>query len=98
MQYQESLLSGTVQSISFVNQHMHLQLCKDQCNWEVECAPPIVAQSSGIGPRPTKAGDRETSTGHRAGEAGTLVFKGETITVNGMTYNVYPKHEKTIML
>jgi hypothetical protein len=35
-------------------------------------------------------------TGHRARDAGVLAFKGETITVNGRTYDVYPQREKTL--
>jgi hypothetical protein len=95
-QDQESRLSGTIQSISFGNPHMHLQLRNDQGTWEVDLSPPIVAQGSGFGPGAAKAGDRVTITGHRAREAGTLAFKGETITVNGKTYDVYPQREKTL--
>jgi hypothetical protein len=84
---EESRLSGTIESISFGNPHMHLQLRNDQGTWEVDLSPPIVA---------AKAGDRAVITGHRARDAGTLAFKGETITVNGKTYDVYPQREKTL--
>ena len=51
-----------------------------------------------VGPAVThiKAGDRVVITGHRAREADTLAFKGETITVNGKTYDVYPQREKSL--
>jgi hypothetical protein len=45
-QEQESRLAGTIQSISFGNPHMHLQLRNDQGTWEVDLSPPIVAQGS----------------------------------------------------
>ena len=93
---QESRLTGTIQSISFGNPHMHVQLRNQQGTWEVDLSPPIVAQGSGFGPGSAKAGDQVTITGHRAREAGTLAFKGETITVNGKTYDVYPQREKTL--
>ena len=95
-QDEESRLSGTIHSISFGNPHMHLQLRNDQGTWEVDLSPPIVAQGSGFGPGAAKAGDRVVITGHRARDAGTLAFKGETITVNGKTYDVYPQREKSL--
>jgi hypothetical protein len=95
-QDEESRLSGTIQSISFGNPHMHLQLRNDQGTWEVDLSPPIVAQGSGFGPGAAKAGDRATLTGHRARDANLRAFKGETITVNGKTYDVYPPREKTL--
>ena len=95
-QDEESRLAGTIQSISFGNPHMHLQLRNAQGLWEVDLSPPIVAQGSGFGPGVAKAGDRATLTGHRARDANLLAFKGETITVNGKTYDVYPQREKTL--
>ena len=95
-QDEESRLSGTIQSITFANPHMHLQLRNEQGTWEVDLSPPVVAQGSGFGPGVAKAGDRVTITGHRARDASLLAFKGETITVNGRTYDVYPQREKTL--
>jgi len=95
-QDEESRLSGTIRSISFGNPHMHLQLSNDQGTWAVDLSPPIVAQGSGFGPGAAKAGDRVVVTGHRAREAGRLAFKGETITVGGKTYDVYPQREKSL--
>lgn len=93
---EESRLAGTIQSISFGNPHMHLQVRNDAGTWEVDLSPPIVAQGSGFGPGAAKAGDRVVITGHRARDAGTLAFKGETITVGGKTYDVYPQREKSL--
>ena len=92
----ESRLSGTIQSISFRNPHMHLQLRTDEGLWEVDLSPPIVAQGSGFGPDAAKTGDMAIVTGHRARDAGLRAFKGETITVRGKTYDVYPQREKTL--
>ena len=92
----ESRLSGTIESISFGNPHMHLQLRNDAGTWEVDLSPPIVAQGSGFGPGVAKSGDRAVITGHRARDASMRAFKGETITVGGRTYDVYPQREKTL--
>ena len=95
-QNEESRLSGTIRSISFGNPHMHLQVRNSAGTWEVDLSPPIVAQGSGFGPGVAKAGDSVIVTGHRARDAGTLAFKGETITVGGKTYDVYPNRDKTL--
>ena len=75
---------------------MHLELRNEQGTWQVDLSPPIMAQRSGFGPKAAKAGDRAVITGHRARDASQLGFKGETITVNGKTYDVYPQREKTL--
>ena len=92
----ESRLSGTIQTISFGNPHMHLQLRSAEGVWEVDLSPPIVARGSGFGPGVAKAGDRVSLTGHRARDRAVRAFKGETITVRGKTYDVYPQREKSL--
>ena len=93
---QETRLSGTIESISFTNPHMHLRLKVGEALWAVDLSPPVVAQGSGFGPGAAKAGDRVVITGHRARDANLRAFKGETITVGGKTYDVYPQREKTL--
>lgn len=93
---EESRLSGQIVSIRFTNPHMHLQLRNDAGLWAVDLSPPIVAQGSGFGPDKAKAGDSATVTGHRARDRSVLGFKGETITVRGKTYDVYPQRAKTL--
>jgi len=93
---EESRLSGTIVSISYGNPHMHLQVRAENGLWEVDLSPPIVAQGSGFQPGVAKAGDRVSLTGHRARDRAVRAFKGETITVNGKTYDVYPQREKTL--
>ena len=95
-QDEESRLSGTIESISFGNPHMHLQLRNDAGIWEVDLSPPIVAQGSGFDRDAAKAGDRAVITGHRARDASLRAFKGETITVGGRTFDVYPQREKSL--
>jgi hypothetical protein len=93
---EESRLSGEIVAISFGNPHMHLQVRTDAGLWEVDLSPPIVARRSGFEPGVAKVGDRVVVTGHRARDRNVRAFKGETITVNGKTYDVYPEREKTL--
>jgi hypothetical protein len=96
-QEQESRLAGTIQSISFGNPHMHLQIRDAEgALWEVDLSPPIVAAPSGFSADHARAGDRVSVTGHRARDATVRGLKGETITVRGRTFDVYPQREKTL--
>jgi hypothetical protein len=96
-QSEESRLSGTIENITFTNPHMHLQLRDaDGELWEVDLSPPIVASRSGFGPDHAAAGDDAVITGHRARDMDLLGFKGETITVRGQTFDVYPQREKSL--
>ncbi|GAA0272642.1 DUF6152 family protein [Alteraurantiacibacter aestuarii] len=101
-QEEESRLEGEIVSISFGNPHMHLQLrtsggvWSDGAIWEVDLSPPIVAQASGFGPEHAAPGDTATLTGHRARDMDVRGFKGETITVRGRTFDVYPQRPKSL--
>jgi hypothetical protein len=95
-QDEESRLSGTIESISFTNPHMHIKLRNGSALWSVDLSPPIVAQGSGFGEGVAKAGDAVVLTGHRARDMGVNAFKAETVTVNGKTYDVYPQRDKTL--
>ena len=93
----ESRLSGEIVSITFTNPHMHLQL-RDASGalWAVDLSPPVVASRSGFGADHARAGDQAIVTGHRARDMRVNGFKGETITVRGRTFDVYPQREKTL--
>jgi hypothetical protein len=93
---EESRLSGTIESISFGNPHMHIKLKASKGTWAVDLSPPIVAERSGFGPGAAKAGDSVVLTGHRARDHDLLAFKAETVTVNGKTYDVYPQRPKSL--
>lgn len=93
---EESRLSGTIESISFGNPHMHIKLKASKGTWAVDLSPPIVAERSGFGPGAAKAGDRVVLTGHRARDHDLLAFKAETVTVGGRTYDVYPQRHKSL--
>jgi len=93
---EESRLSGTIESISFANPHMHIELRNGAALWSVDLSPPIVARQSGFGEGAAKPGDRMVLTGHRARDPGVNGFKAETVTVNGKTYDVYPQRDKSL--
>ena len=96
-QTEESRLAGEIVSISFGNPHMHLQL-RDSAGrlWEVDLSPPSQARGSGFGPERAAAGDAVSLTGHRARDTSVRAFKGETITVRGQTFDVYPRRDKSL--
>lgn len=96
-QTEESRLTGTIVSITFGNPHMRLELRRETgALWEVDLSPPSQAIRSGFGPDAAKAGDSVVITGHRARDMSVNRFKGEVITVNGTTYDVYPGRQKTL--
>ena len=96
-QDEESRLTGEIVAITFTNPHMHLQLRQQGgALWEVDLSPPVVAAASGFGSDHAAAGDQATITGHRARDMDVNAFKGETITVRGRTFDVYPQREKTL--
>ncbi len=92
----ESRLAGTIESIFLGNPHAHLQVAAEGGSWEVDLAPPAATQRAGIKEGFAKAGDRAAFTGHRSRDPEERVFKAETVTVNGQTYDVYPSREKSL--
>ncbi|MER0237145.1 DUF6152 family protein [Fulvimarina sp. MAC8] len=93
---EESRLSGTIQEISLGNPHAHLQIENEEGIWEVDLAPPYATESAGFVEGVANVGDAATFTGHRSRDESERAFKAETITVNGKTYDVYPRREKTL--
>jgi len=92
----ESRLTGRIEAIHFGNPHMRLQVRASDGLWEVDLSPPVVARRSGFGPDAAKVGDQVSLTGHRARDRATRAFKGETVTVRGKTFDVYPDRAKTL--
>lgn len=92
----ETRISGTIEAISFGNPHMTVRLRAGAETWQVDLSPPIVGRRSGFGPEVAAAGDSAVLTGHRARDGSVRNFKAETITVRGVTYDVYPQREKTL--
>lgn len=93
---EESRLSGTIESIDYGNPHTSLTLRNDQGIWEVDLAPPSASSRAGFVDGVANQGDTAVLTGHRSRDADELAFKAETITVNGETYDVYPRRPKTL--
>ncbi len=93
---QESRLSGTIEAISLGNPHAHVTLRNDQGLWEVDLAPPSATERAGFIAGSAAVGDKASVTGHRSKDPKELVFKAETITVKGKTYDVYPGRPKAL--
>ncbi|MGE4049409.1 MAG: DUF6152 family protein [Acetobacteraceae bacterium] len=93
---QESRLSGTIESIHLGNPHAHLTVRNDQGVWEVDLAPPGPTRRAGFVDGVAAIGDTVSVTGHRSRDSKERVFKAETVTVRGKTYDVYPSRPKTL--
>ncbi|MBX7481517.1 hypothetical protein K3174_03180 [Qipengyuania sp. 6D47A] len=93
---EESRLSGTIVTVHYGNPHAHLTVRNSQGVWEVDLAPPSATSRAGFVEGVAKPGDSASFTGHRARDPKTFGFKAETITVNGKTYDVYPRRAKTL--
>ncbi|MBP0614147.1 hypothetical protein J6595_00905 [Jiella sp. KSK16Y-1] len=92
----ESRLAGEIRSISLGNPHAHLEVENADGLWDVDLAPPYATERAGFVEGVAKPGDRASFTGHRSKDANEKRFKAETITVNGKTYDVYPRREKSM--
>ncbi|ORE94830.1 DUF6152 family protein [Aurantimonas sp. 22II-16-19i] len=93
---EESRLEGEITAISLGNPHAHLEVEAEDGTWEVDLAPPYATQRAGFVEGVAKAGDRASFTGHRSRTDGEKLFKAETITVGGKTYDVYPNRTKSL--
>ncbi len=93
---QESRLKGTITEISFGNPHSHLRVENAEGVWEVDLAPPYATERAGFVEGVAAVGDEASFTGHRSKDAGDRRFKAETVTVNGKTYDVYPRRQKSM--
>lgn len=93
---EESRLSGTIESIHLGNPHAGVKLRNAQGVWEVDLAPPSATERAGFVKGVAAVGDQASVTGHRSRDPKELVFKAETITVKGKTYDVYPNRPKSL--
>jgi len=93
---EETRLSGTIEAVSLGNPHAGVRLRNEQGLWEVDLAPPSSTRRAGLVEGVVAVGDKASVTGHRSKDAKELVFKAETITVRGKTFDVYPNRTKTL--
>lgn len=93
---EESQMSGTLVTIFLGNPHAHVELRNDKGLWEVDLAPPSQTSRAGFIKGVAAVGDTAIVTGHRSRDPKELVFKAETITVKGKTYDVYPNRPKSL--
>ena len=93
---EETQMSGKLEKIYLGNPHAHVELRNAQGLWEVDLAPPGPTERAGFIKGVADVGDTAIVTGHRSKDAKELMFKAETITVNGKTYDVYPNRPKTL--
>lgn len=93
---EETRLSGTIAAISLGNPHAYIDIAAEDGEWRVDLAPPSATARSGMVEGVAAVGDTVSFTGHRSRDTEERVFKAETVTVNGETFDVYPRREKTL--
>ncbi len=93
---EETQMSGQLEKIHLGNPHAHVELRNAQGLWEVDLAPPGPTERAGFVDGVAKVGDTAIVTGHRSKDPKELMFKAETITVNGKTFDVYPSRPKSL--
>ena len=93
---EESRLAGTIEAMSLGNPHAYFDIAAEDGVWRVDLAPPSATARSGLVEGVAAVGDTASFTGHRSRDRQERVFKAETVTVNGKTYDVYPRREKTL--
>ena len=93
---EETWLRGRIVSINYGNPHASLELRASKGVWAVDLAPPSASTRAGFVEGVADVGDIALLTGHRSRDPEQLAFKAETITVNGKTYDVYPRRPKTL--
>jgi len=84
-------LTGTIQEIYVGNPHATLEVDVEGETWRVELAPPRATMNAGFTEESAKVGDEITALGNRSREETERRMKAVRITVNGKTYDIYPR-------
>jgi hypothetical protein len=88
---EEFELTGTVESgVSLAGPHATMKVRADGKVWDITLAPPARTERAGLKAGIIPVGATVTIHGHRNREAKRLEIKGERVTWNGRTFNVYP--------
>jgi hypothetical protein len=88
---EEFELTGTVESgVSLAGPHATMKVRADGKVWDITLAPPPSTERAGLKEGIIPVGATVTIHGHRNRDAKRLEIKGERVTWNGRTFNVYP--------
>lgn len=87
---EDFVLTGTIVEIYLGNPHASLKVTSENVVWTVELAPPARTAAAGFVEGVASIGDEVTAAGHRSNDPDETRMKAERITVNGVSYDVYP--------
>jgi len=88
---EEFELTGTVDSgVSLAGPHATMKVRADGKVWDITLAPPARTERAGLKEGIIPVGATVTIHGHRNRDAKRFEIKGERVTWNGRTFNVYP--------
>jgi len=87
---EDFVLTGSIVEIYLGNPHASLKVMSEGEVWTVELAPPARTAAAGFVEGVAAVGDEVTAHGHRSNDAAETRMKAERITVNGVSYDVYP--------
>jgi Family of unknown function (DUF6152) len=87
---EDFVLEGTIVEIYLGNPHASLKVSADDAVWTVDLAPPARTAAAGFVEGVAAPGDAVTAHGHRSKDPDETRMKAERITVNGISYDVYP--------
>jgi hypothetical protein len=88
---EEFELTGTVDSgVSLAGPHATMKVRADGKVWDITLAPPARTERAGLKEGSIPVGAAVTIHGHRNRDAKRFEMKGERVTWNGRTFNVYP--------
>ena len=84
-------LTGTVErGVSLAGPHATMKVRADGRVWDITLAPPARTERAGLKEGIIPAGAMVTIHGHRNRDVNRFEVKGERVTWNGRTFNVYP--------
>ena len=91
---EEFEISGTVETgVSLAGPHATMKIRADGQVWDITLAPPAGTERSGLKEGIIPAGAKVTIHGHRNSDPKRFEIKGERVTWNGRTFNVYPDRQ-----
>ena len=89
---EEFEITGTVQTgVSLAGPHATMKINADGHVWEITLAPPARTDQAGLKEGVIPVGAKVTIQGHRNRDPKKFEIKGERVTWNGRTFNVYPE-------
>ena len=89
---EEFEITGTVQAgVSLAGPHATMKINADGHVWEITLAPPARTDQAGLKEGVIPVGAKVTIQGHRNRDPKKFEIKGERVTWNGRTFNVYPE-------